>query len=296
MTLFSGHILDGLLIYDPKSSTSFNFKETVMEYKYIQLAINDHVAVVSLNRPKSLNAINLQFAKEITHVFEDLDGDDEVWVVILNSNARIFCAGLDLTQLASIGPDADAGQLLKFPAHDKYLFECCHAIEECRKPVIAAVHNKCVGFGLDISAACDLVLCTEDAQFSLREAQIGIVADVGGLQRLPHIIGLANTRHMAYTARFFTAQEVEKMGLILEVCKDMDSMARQADKLAKEIMECAPLAVQNTKEVINYSRYATVRDGINLAVHKNMVLFKSQDVMEAVTAFLEKRKPVFKGK
>jgi len=228
-------------------------------------------------------------------VFEDLDGDDEVWVVILNSNARIFCAGLDLTQLSSMGPDADAGQLLKVPARDKFIFECCHAIEDCRKPVIAAVHGKCVGFGLDIAAACDLVLCTEDAQFSLREAQIGIVADVGGLQRLPHIIGLANTRHMAYTARFFSAKEVEKMGLILEILKDREHLLEKSGQLAGEIMECAPLAVQSTKEVINYSRYAPVRDGISLAVHKNLVLFKSQDVLEAVTAFLEKRKPVFKG-
>ena len=266
-----------------------------MNYEFITVETKDQVATVSLNRTKSLNAINLKFAEEITRVFRELDTMDDVWVIILKSNARIFSAGLDLKQMAISG-HRDMGRLFKIPVEDSYIFDCCHAIDECRKPVIAAVHSKCVGFGLDIAAACDMVLCTADASFTLREARIGIVADVGALQRLPYIIGLANTKHMAYTARFFSAEEVERMGLVLETCPDFDALLAAANKLAGEIMESAPLAVQNTKEVLNYGRTATIREGINLAIHKNMLLLTSEDCAESFTAFIEKRKPVFKGK
>jgi enoyl-CoA hydratase len=153
----------------------------------------------------------------------------------------------------------------------------------------------CVGAGLDIISSCDLRFCTVDATFSLREARIGIVADMGVLQRLPYIIGQGFTRQMAYTGRFFSAAEVERMGLVLEVLPDADSMLAAARKLAGEIMECAPLAVQNTKEVLNYSRFASVKDGISLAIHKNMLLLASEDCKEAMTAFAQKRKPNFQG-
>ncbi len=266
-----------------------------MDYKYLELQKEDHVATVSLNRTESLNAINLAFAEEITHMFNELDIDDDVWVVILKSNARIFCAGLDLKNLNLAG-HPDAASLLKIPVNERFLFDLCHAIDDCRKPVIAAVHGKCVGFGLDIAASCDMVLCTEDASFSLREARIGIAADVGSLQRLPYIIGLANTKRMAYTARFFSAVEVEKMGLIVEICPDMEALMTETHKLAAEIMESAPLAVQVSKEILNYGRTASIREGINLAVHKNMLLFGTEDCRESFVSFIEKRKPVFKGK
>lgn len=266
-----------------------------MTYQHIDLTIADHIATVSLNRVNSLNAINLEFAEEITRVFQEMDIMDDVWVVILKSNARIFSAGLDLKQMTLSEPK-DASKTFRIPVDDKYLFDCCHAIDECRKPVIGAVHSMCVGFGLDIAAACDLVVCTEDASFSLREARIGIVADVGALQRLPHIIGLANTKRMAYTGRFFSAEEVQQMGLVVEICPDQESMLAAADELAGEIKKCAPLAVQNTKEVLNYGRNASIREGINLAVHKNMLLLATEDCSESFVAFMEKRKPDFNGK
>lgn len=265
-----------------------------MSYKFLEMQIQDHVATVSLNRTKSLNAINIPFAEEITRIFKALDTHDDVWVIILKSNARIFCAGLDLKDMNMTG-HSGAGSLLKIPANDHYLFDLCHAIDDCRKPVIGAVHSKCVGFGLDIAACCDMVLCTEDASFALREARIGIAADVGALQRLPYIIGLTNTKRMAYTGRFFSSSEVEKMGLVLEVCSDMDAMLKQAIKLTEEIKESAPLAVQSSKEILNYGRNASIKEGINLAVHKNMVLIGTDDCKESYLAFMEKRKPIFKG-
>jgi len=266
-----------------------------MEYKWIEVIKENHVATVSLNRKEALNALSYELATEITEVFRELSTEDNVWVIILKSNARIFSAGLDLKDAVSRGLFGTPKKLLDIPIHDKNIFECCHAIEECKKPVIAAVHGMCVGAGLDIISSCDLRLCTEEATFSLREARIGIVADMGVLQRLPFIIGQMYTRQMAFTGRFFSAAEVEKMGLVLGVYPDQKALLTGAKKLAEEIMECAPLAVQNTKEVLNYSRTASVLDGISLAIHKNMLLLSSEDCREAVVAFAEKRKPNFKG-
>jgi enoyl-CoA hydratase/carnithine racemase len=266
-----------------------------MNYKWIEVTTENHVAMVSLNKKESLNALSYELATEITEVFRELATTDEVWVIILKSNARIFSAGLDLKDAMSRGLIGKSKNLLDIPIHDKYIFDCCHAIEECKKPVIATVHGMCVGAGLDIISACDLRLCTQDATFTLREARIGIVADMGVLQRLPHIIGQMYTRQMAYTGRFFSAGEVEHMGLVIEVYPDQSTLMAGAKKLAEEIMECAPLGVQNTKEVLNFSRTASVRDGIALAVHKNMLLLTSGDCMEAMVAFSEKRKPNFKG-
>ncbi|HOO36957.1 MAG TPA: enoyl-CoA hydratase-related protein [Deltaproteobacteria bacterium] len=267
-----------------------------MDYRCIEVQTDNHVAMVSLNRVDALNALSYELATEITDVFHALDADDNVWVVILRSNARIFSAGLDLKDAMSRGIIGNTKKLLDIPLSEKNLFECCHAIEECRKPVIAAVHGKCVGAGLDIISACDLRLCTEDAEFSLREARIGIVADMGVLQRLPYIIGQMYTRQMAYTGRFFSAPEVARMGLVVEVYPDRDAMMAAAAKLAGEIMESAPLAVQNTKDILNYSRFVSVKEGISLAVHKNMLLLPSEDCKESFIAFMEKRKPDFKGK
>jgi enoyl-CoA hydratase len=141
-----------------------------------------------------------------------------------------------------------------------------------------------------------MVICTEDASFALREPRIGIVSDIGALQRLPHIIGMANTKRMAYTSAFFSAEQVEKMGLVVEICPDVDSMMSAAQNLADQIKKSAPLAVQCCKEVINYNRYSSIQEGITLAVHKNMILLATEDFKEAITAFIEKRPPAFKGK
>jgi enoyl-CoA hydratase len=265
-----------------------------VNYKYIEVIKENRIATVSLNRVKGLNALSYEFATEITDVFHELDAADDVWAVVLKSNSRIFMAGLDLMDAASRGISGTK-KLLDIPLTERNLFECCHAIEECRKPVIAAVHGKCIGAGLDIVSACDFRLCTADAEFSLREARIGIVADMGSLQRLPFIIGQMYTRQMAYTGRFFSAAEVAKMGLVLDVYPDQTAMLAAALALANEIMESAPLAVQCSKEILNHSRFAPLKDGIALAIHKNMLLLSSEDCKESFIAFMEKRKPDFKG-
>jgi len=267
-----------------------------MVYKFLELKVEDTLGTLALARKESLNALSLEFAAEITEAVRELSEMDEVRAVILKSNAQIFCAGLDLKDFTSAGFDSTPKSSLDFPEKLHELFDCCNVLEECPKPIIAAVHGKCVGGGLDIIAACDIRLCTEDATFSLKEASIGLVADMGILQRLPLIIGQGFTREMAYTARFFSAKEVERMGLVNGIYADRETLMEEAKKLAAQIAGNAPLAVQQTKKVLNYSRNATVEDGMSMAMQKNMVLLSSQDLQEAITAFMEKRKPNFKGR
>lgn len=267
-----------------------------MSYQNLEIAIEDHVATVTLARSDSMNALSLSFTAEIAKAFRELGANDEVRAIVLASKAKAFCAGLDLKEFAAIGMKGTAKSSLEFPEKLRALFESCDGIEACPKPVIAAVNGMCIGGGLDIISACDIRLCTQDATFSLREAAIGLVADMGVLQRLPHVIGQGFTREMAFTARFYKAEEAEKMGLVNAVYPDAPAMMDGAKILARQIAANAPLAVQATKEVLNVSRQATVQDGMTLAKHKNMVLMLSQDLKEAFVSFMEKRKPDFKGK
>lgn len=267
-----------------------------MDYQYIQLTVENGVATVALNRVNALNALNIPLAEEMSTCVRALSSMEEVRAVIVKSNARIFCAGLDLKAFTGMTSDNPARSALYSAEYVHYLLDCCNALEECRKPVIAAVNGKCVGGGLDIASACDIRYCTEDAEFSLREAAVGLVADMGVLQRLPLIVGQGFAREMAFTARFYTAREVEKMGLVNGVFPDREAMLAGAMQLALEIAANAPLAVEGTKDTLNYSRNKSIWDGMLFAIHKNMVLGRSEDMLESGMAFMEKRKPNFKGR
>lgn len=267
-----------------------------MDFEHVKVSVDENVAVLSLARLKSLNALNLALAGEMAAAVGELGAREDVRAIVLKSDARVFSVGLDLKDIMSDGFDGSAWSALNFPNRLRALFDCCNALETCPKPVIAAVNGMCIGGGLDIACACDIRLCTEDATFSLREAAIGLVADMGVLQRLPLIVGQGFAREMAYTARHYTAREVERMGLVNAVYPGREEMESGALKLAREIAGNAPLAVRATKEVLNFSRYVDVEKGMELAVSRNMVLIASQDLWEAVSAFMEKRKPAFQGK
>ena len=267
-----------------------------MSYQFIELEVENHVATMSLNRVKGLNALNLAFVTEMVAAVRELGAREDVRVIILKSNARIFCAGLDLKDVSSLGIiGGGAKAAFFFKEKLQNFFECCNVLESCNKPVIAAVHSLCVGGGLDIACACDIRLCTEDAVFCLKEAALNVVADMGVLQRLPHIVGQGYAREMAFTARNYSAREAERMGLVNAVYPDQETLLAGARKLAAQIAENAPLALIGTKEVLNYSRTASIEEGMDLSISKNKILFSSKDLMEAFTAFAQNRKPDFKG-
>ena len=170
------------------------------------------------------------------------------------------------------------------------------AIEQCRKPVIAAIHSHCIGGGIDLISACDIRLAAADVVFSIRETRMGMIADLGTLQRLPCIIGQGWFRELALTGRDFSADEALQMGLITRICETRENLYQVAERLAGQIAALPPLAVQGVKDVINYGRDHGVDAGLHYVAQKNAAALPSEDLMEAVTAFMEKRDPVFKGK
>ena len=257
---------------------------------------DDHIAWITLNRPEKRNVMGAAFFGELTAHLAQLDQDPAVRVVVIKAKGKSFTAGTDLNEAASLlsgeGADQREDTRIKILALQAGLT----AIEKCRKPVIAAVHSHCIGGGVDLISACDIRLATEDAVFSIRETRMGIIADLGTLQRLPFIIGQGWFRELALTGRDFTAAEALQMGLLTRVCENRDILYAEAKKLATQIAECPPLTVQGVKDVILYSRDHGVEAGLNYVAQKNAAALPSEDVFEAVTAFMEKRKPVFKGK
>jgi len=255
------------------------------------------VAEVFLNRPEKSNAMNPEFWPQIRDVFEKIDKDPGVRAAIIAGNGKHFSAGLDLAASASMFKSAEGSAEMDSMYHLVMdMQESFNAIEECRKPVIAAVHGVCIGGGLDLAAACDLRLCSKDARFSLREVRVGMVADVGSLNRIPGIIGQGHARELAFTGKDIDAERALRIGLVNEVYADRESCLAAARSLAEEIASAAPLAVQGAKEVLNFCKDKSVRDGLNYVAARNCLILKSGDVMEALAAFMQKRKPEFKGR
>jgi enoyl-CoA hydratase/carnithine racemase len=217
-------------------------------------------------------------------------------VVIIKAEGKSFSAGTDLEEDAKLLGQASADGRESMRQEILALQQSFARIEKCRKPVIAAVHSHCIGGGVDMICACDIRMATADAIFSIRETRMGIIADVGTLQRLPYIIGHGWFRELALTGRDFTAQEALQMGLVTRICDKPPTLYEEAKNLASQIAACPPLAVQGTKDVILYSRDNGIEAGLQYVAQKNAAALPSEDLVEAVSAFMEKRKPVFKGK
>jgi len=267
------------------------------KYTGLECEKDGAIARVFLNRPEKRNAMEIDLWQALYDTFRDLDRDRDIRVVILAGRGKSFCGGLDLKGLGQL-PSFDMNNQtprnrMDFATYIRDWQEALTVIERCRKPVIAAVHDCCVGGGLDLIAACDIRICSADAYFSLREAAVGIVADLGSLQRLPLIIGQGLTRELAFTARNVGAEEAQRMHLVNHVYPDQETLMKEADVLAKQISEQSPLAVQSSKEVLNYGRNMNVEDGLHYAVIRNSMILPSDDLMEAFQAFMEKRKPKF---
>jgi enoyl-CoA hydratase len=266
------------------------------ESTQFKVEIDAHVAWLTLNRPEKRNTMGTHFFKELSEHLENLDRDSEVRAVIIKAEGKSFTAGTDLEEAGSLLSGQAADQRETTRRKILKLQEGITSIERCSKPVIAAIHSHCIGGGIDLISACDIRIATKDAVFSIRETPMGIIADLGTLQRLPYIIGQGWFRELALTGRNFTAAEALQMGLITRICENRDALYAEAKKLADRIADCPPLTVQGAKEVILYSRDNGIDAGLQYVAQKNAAVLPSEDVIEAVTAFMEKRKPEFKGK
>ena len=266
-------------------------------YTVITFEKKGKVAEVFLNRPEKSNAMNPPFWPEIRDAFEKIHRDPELRAVVVAGNGKHFSGGLDLVASASLFKATEgSGEMDSMYHLILEMQESFNAIEECRKPVICAIHGVCIGGALDLAAACDIRLASKDAKFSLREVRIGMIADVGSLNRIPGIIGQGHARELAFTGKDIDAERALRIGLINEIYPDRESCLAAARAMAEEIASAAPLGVQGAKEVMNYCKNKSIREGLDYVAARNALVLKSADVMEAVAAFMQKRKPDFKGK
>lgn len=272
-----------------------------MTYASVDLAIQDGIAEVVLKGPGKGNAMGPDFWREMPELFASLDRDEAVRVVLVRGAGDHFSYGLDLREMMSdLGPLVTGDNLASGRSKLLDLIgsyqQACNRVAECRKPVIAVISGWCIGGGLDLISACDVRICSRDARFSLREAKLAIVADIGSLQRLPRIIGQGFTRELAFTARDFDADEAFKMGLVNAVHESKESVLAAGRKLAREIAHNPPLVVQGIKQVMNYCMDKSTADGLRHVAVWNSAFLQSLDLAEALSAFMEKRPPKFQGK
>lgn len=272
-----------------------------MSTEIMRTEIEGHIGQVILCNPKKRNSMGVGFREALVESFTEMDENENVRVVILRAEGKSFCAGLDLMAFATVEPalmalplqPADRPKVLKII---RVFQDSLTWIERCKKPVVAAIHGHCIGGGLDIAAACDVRICSNDAVFSLREARVAMTADLGSLQRLPPIIGEGHTRQLAFTAEDISAERALTIGLVNDVYDDVDSLNSAAFALAEKIAANAPLCIQATKEVLNWGRGRTIEESLEYVAVRNQALIPSEDVVEAVSAFAERRTPVFKGR
>lgn len=270
------------------------------DWQAFTVETKDHVAQVTLIGPGKGNAMGPDFWRELPEVFQALDADPDVRAIVLTGSGKHFSYGLDLPAMSGTFGPLLADRALAAPRTDflvdvRRLQAAITAVADCRKPVIAAVSGWCIGGGLDLIAAADIRYASAEAQFSLREAKVAIVADVGSLQRLPGIIGEGHLRELAYTAKDIDAARAEKIGLVNDVFPDQEAVLDAAHATAREIAANPPLVVQGVKDVLEQRRKDEIAAGLRYVSAWNAAFLPSEDLTEAVKAVFEKRAPEFRG-
>jgi len=278
------------------------------ESPVLSIEHEEAVATVWLDRAEARNAMGQDLWRDLPRAMTAVGTDSTVRAVVVAAKGPHFSVGLDLKEMGSVlagGGDSDsrgttaasmAARARAGRSQVLRLQDAITAVARCPKPVVAAVHGYCIGGGVDLIAACDIRLSSADAVFSVREAKMAIVADLGSLQRLPAIIGPGHLAELAYTGKDITAERAKEIGLVNDVAADTEGVLKAARAMAAEIAANSPLAVQGTKAVLAANEARTVAEGLEYVALWNAGMLASDDLTEALTAFLEKRAPRFTGR
>jgi enoyl-CoA hydratase len=274
----------------------------------------DAVATVWLDRPEARNAMGQDLWRDLPRAMEAVSNEAGVRAVVVAAKGPHFSVGLDLKAMGALlsADPTDPTEPATTTAAPRTpsmatrargartevlrLQDSITSVAECPKPVIAAVHGYCIGGGVDLISACDIRLASADAVFSVREAKVAIVADLGSLQRLPHIISAGHLAELAFTGKDISAERAREIGLVNDVAADADGVQKAAHELAAEIAANSPIAVQGTKAVLAANEGRTVAQGLEYVATWNAGMLASDDLVEAMMAFMEKRSPTFTGR
>ena len=268
-----------------------------MEFQTLKVGLAGQVATIELNRPEQANAMEARMWAELRDAMRWLDETADARVGVISGAGKHFTAGIDLGMLAGmkaqITDDCDGRAREKLRRVILDLQDTFSSIERCRKPVIAAIHGACVGAGIDLVSACDLRYCSADAFFSVKEIDVGLTADVGTLQRLPHLVGEGIARELVYTGRKVSGAEAKELRLVNHCYADRDALMAAMRELAATLAAKPPLALRGCKEMITYARDHSVADGLNYVATWNAAMLMSTDLDESLAAGREKRAPKF---
>ena len=257
-----------------------------MEFIKVNDSYEKHVALIELNRPKELNALNLQLMGELRDALKSLDDNDEVRAIILTGNEKAFAAGADIKQMAN----KTAIDMLKIDQ-----FSTWDQIRKTKKPLIAAVSGFALGGGCELAMTCDMIIASESAKFGQPEIKIGVMPGAGGTQRLTKAVGKARAMEMVLTGKFISGEEAMTYGLVNKVVP-VEMYLYEATELAKEIAKMSPIAAQLAKESVNRAFETHLDEGLTFERKNFYLTFASEDQSEGMQAFVEKRKPEYKGK
>jgi enoyl-CoA hydratase len=258
-----------------------------MAYETIIVEISQHVALIRLNRPEALNALNAQLLAELADALKSADRDDKVRCIVITGSEKAFAAG------------ADIGEMSKksfVDAYEEDLFtEPTEALLSVRKPIIAAVSGYALGGGCELAMMCDFIIAADNARFGQPEINLGVVAGIGGTQRLTRFVGKSKSMDMHLTGRFMDAEEAERSGLVSRVVpakKLLDEAMAAAQKIAAKSL----IATRVVKEAVNRSYETTLREGVLFERRAFHMLFNTEDQKEGMSAFLEKREAQFRDR
>lgn len=271
----------------------------------LALETDGPVVTLWLDRAEKRNAMGPPFWSDLPRAMAAIASDPDVRAVVVAARGPHFSVGLDLVAMSGLlgapgtgngAPTSMAARARAARAEILRLQASVTAVAECAVPTIAAVHGYCIGGGVDLVAACDIRLASADAVFSVREAKVAIVADLGSLQRLPAIVGKGHVAELAFTGKDIDAERARSIGLVNDVSADAAQVLAEARGMAAAIAANSPLAVQGTKAVLAAGEGRSVAEGLEYVATWNSGFLASDDLTEAMTAFLEKRPGVFTGR
>lgn len=258
-----------------------------MAYETLIVDVEDHICLIKLNRPDALNALNAQLLEELGKALKAADANDKVRCIVLTGSDKAFAAGADVTEMAEKS-FADVMFEDMFAKDDR-------AIRAIRKPIIAAVAGYALGGGCELAMICDFIIAAENAKFGQPEINLGVIAGMGGTQRLTKLVGKSKAMDMHLTGRFMTAEEAERSGLVSRVVP-VKKLMEEAMGAATKISEKSAIATMAAKEAVNRAEETSLSEGLLFERRLFHSLFATEDQSEGMTAFVEKREPQFRDK
>jgi enoyl-CoA hydratase len=259
----------------------------MIELKNVKYELRDRIAWILIDRPEVRNALDLQTVNELHSVIADVQESDNAAVAVLSgAGEKVFVSGADIRDIRS------RNKLDALKGINSRLFK---AIEDCEKPVIAAVNGLALGGGCELALSCDIRICSENAKFGLPEASLGIIPGAGGMYRMSRVAGVGITKELILTGEAIDAQRALQVGLVSRVVPQ-NELSKTAEQIAQKILSRGPLAIRLAKRSLNLITQISTEAAMALESFAQGILFESEDKEEGTSAFLEKRAPKFKGK